>query len=91
MLLNFHVYFSFLAPTGALKEGILCVRACICDIIQITVKMSSSSNLKSPGVKQCKQASMQASMHASKQERKKERKKESKQASKQAGKQACKP
>ena len=34
-----------LAPTGALEEGILCVR----DIIQITVKMSSSSILKSPG------------------------------------------
>ena len=82
MLLNFHVYFSFLAPTGALKEGILCVRACICDIIQITVKMSSSSNLKSPGVKQCKQASMQASMHASKQERKKEKMQAGKQGSK---------
>ena len=26
---------SFLAPTGALEEGILCVRTCVCrDIIQ---------------------------------------------------------
>ena len=42
----------YLAPTGALEEGILCVRPSVrpCVILfKITVKMSSSSILKSPG------------------------------------------
>ena len=42
---------NFLAPTGALEEGILCVRVSVrvCVILfKITVKMSSSSILKSP-------------------------------------------
>ena len=41
-----------LAPTGALEEGILSVRPCVCSCVilfKITVKMSSSSILKSPG------------------------------------------
>ena len=33
---------TFLAPTGALEEGILCVRAsvraCVCDIIQMIIE-----------------------------------------------------
>merc|ERR1711911_336191 len=45
---------TFLAPTGALEEGILSVRpsvrACVI-LFKITVKMSSSSILKSPGGK----------------------------------------
>jgi len=28
----------FLAPTGALEEGMLSVRACVCDIIQMIIE-----------------------------------------------------
>ena len=67
-----------MAPTGALEEGILCVRVSMI-FLKITVKLSSSSILKSLGVKQ---ASNPANKQASKQV--------SKQAGKQAGKEAGK-
>ena len=43
--------YRFLAPTGAQGEGISCVRP-YGILFKIAVKMSSSSIIKSPGVKQ---------------------------------------
>ena len=68
-----------------------CVRASV-TLFKITMKMCSSSILKSPGGyrQESKQASKQVSKQASKQTSKQARKQTSKQASKQTSKQARK-
>ena len=80
----------FLAPTGALEEGILCVRACVRQSVRpsLSSKEHWKGALESLRRGSDKQAGKQSGKQAGKQVIKQSGKKVSKQAGKQASKQA---